>query len=97
MNLSKNKIFALVICLVAFVISGLIFADRVLGALSNATVSVASVFNMGGQRIKNVAAPIDPTDAATRSWVESRGVILENRTSDPIGATVGQMWIRTDQ
>mgnify|MGYP001569808430 CR=1 FL=1 len=97
MKLLQNKIFALIVCLVAFAISGLIFADRVLGALSNATVSVASIFNMGGKIITNVGTPLGPTDAVTKSWVDSRGIILENRTSDPAGAVPGQMWIRTDQ
>lgn len=95
MKLLQNKIFALVVCLVAFVISGLIFANRVLG-ISN-LVQVASVFNMGGKIITNVGTPLGPTDAATKNWVESRGIILENRTSDPTNAVPGQMWIRTDQ
>ena len=95
MALLQNKIFVIVICLISFAVSGLIFADRVLGVGGN--VSVGSIFNMGGRRITNLGTPLSPNDATTRSWVESRGVILENRTSDPAGAAVGQMWIRTDQ
>lgn len=96
MKLLQNKIFALVVCLVAFVISGLIFADRVLGTAGN--VSVASRFNMGGQVITNVGSPINDNDAATKSYVSSVRIgVLENRTSDPTNAVVGQMWIRTDQ
>ncbi len=97
MKLLQNKIFALVVCLVAFVISGLIFADRVLGIGGTvSTVSVVNKFNMGGQIITNLGTPLGATDATTRSWVESRGVILENRTTDPPGAVVGQMWICVD-
>ena len=94
MKLLQNKIFIAVVCVISFILSGFILADRVLG-VSN-LVQVASVFNMSGKIITNVGTPLGPTDAATKSWVESRGIILENRTSDPSGAAVGQMWICVD-
>jgi len=96
MKLLQNKIFIVAVCLVSFILAGLILADRVLGTAGN--VSVASVFNMGNKKIINLAPPTNLNDAATKSYVDSvRISVLENRTSDPAGAVVGQMWIRIDQ
>jgi len=100
MNLLKNKIFIIAVCLVSFVLAGLIFADRVLGTGGN--VSVASIFNMGGKQIKNVATPTEPSDAATMNYVSSVRIgVLQNvpnqTAEDALNPVVGQMWIRTDQ
>lgn len=96
MNLLQNKIFTVVVCLVSMAVFGLIFADKVLGI--GGVASVASYFNMNNNRIANLGAPINSGDAATKSYVDSaRTIILENRTSDPANAAVGQMWIRIDQ
>ncbi len=87
LNKKQFLIFALVVCLAAFAISGLVFADRVLGV--GGTVGVSSIFNMGGKIIANMGTPINTYDAATKNYVDSTIVpISDNRLwnySSPLG------------
>ncbi len=71
MKLLKNKIFALIVCLVAFIVSGLIFADRVLGVSVQSPLSVANGINMNSSKIINLGTPTSIYDAATKSYVDT--------------------------
>jgi len=65
MKLLKNKIFAIIVCLISFIISGLIFSDRVFG------VSVRSNMDMYSGKIINLGTPTNSNDAATKSYVDT--------------------------
>lgn len=75
MKFLKNKIFAIVICLVSFAVSGLIFSDRVFG------VTVRSNMDMFYGKIMNLGTPTYSNDAATKSYVDSAASSLSNWVS----------------
>ncbi len=65
MKFLSNKISIVFICLMSFVISGLIFTDRVLG------VTVKSNMDMYYGKIINLGTPTNSNDAATKNYVDS--------------------------
>ncbi len=71
MSLLKNKVFIIAICLVSFIISGLIFSDRIFGVSVQSALNVANGINMNSSKIINLGTPTNSSDAATKSYVDA--------------------------
>ena len=104
MKILQNKTFTLIICLLAIVVSGLIFANRALGnpqtgyieMNSQLVINSALGIDMNTHGIGNLRYPSYSGDATNKEYVDKN--ILKSFTgSDPASPAVGQMWLRLDQ
>ena len=64
-NFLSNKKFVIAVCLISFIVSGLIISRQVFG------VSVTSNMDMGYGKIINLGTPTYDDDAATKDYVDS--------------------------
>ena len=100
-NFLSNKKFVIAVCLISFIVSGLIISWQVFG------VSVTSNMDMGDGKIINLGTPTYDDEAATKEyvdsavtelaqlWTDSGSYIYPQNTSDFVITDYGQVGIGT--